>query len=311
MTRPDISGTGTGTGTGTDTGASLRDLLLWGALAAAWSSSYVVIKFGVATLDPTLLVAGRMVVGMVAITGLFFALGHRLSRRPADWVSYGVTGLLGSVLPFLLITHGETVVDSALAAILMGVSPVATAVLAALILPDERLTARVGLGLGGALTGVVLLAGPEALFGLGAQFAGQAAIFGATLCYAVSTVYVRRYIRRPPLEMAAGSALVGTVLLLCAVLLRGEAPGPSAITPTALAAVLYLGLVSTAAANLVFFYLVPRLGATRMSQVNFAVPVGGALLGFSLLGEVLSPLQWTALAVIIGSVWLTTTARRT
>ncbi|WP_424969424.1 DMT family transporter [Dinoroseobacter sp. S76] len=290
--------------------ASLRDLCLWLALAGAWSSSYVVIKLGVATLDPMLLVAGRMVVGMLALTGIFFALGHSLSRHPADWLSYGITGLLGSVVPFLLITYGETVVDSALAAILMGVSPVATALLAAMALPDERLSGRVVVGLGGALFGVILLAGPDALSGLGAQFAGQGAILGATLCYALSTVYIRRWVRRPPMEMAAGSALVGTGMLLLAVLLSGVRPGGGDLTPVALGAVLYLGLVSTAAANLVYFYLVPRLGATRMSQVNFAVPVGGALLGVGLLGERLAPLQWGALMVIIGSVWLTTSRRR-
>lgn len=290
--------------------ASLRDLCLWLALAGAWSSSYVVIKLGVATLDPMLLVAGRMGVGMLALTGIFFALGHRLSRNPADWLSYGITGLLGSVIPFLLITYGETAVDSALAAILMGVSPVATAVLAAMALPDEQLSGRVVVGLGGALFGVILLAGPNALLGLGAELVGQGAILGASLCYALSTVYIRRWVRRPPMEMAAGSALVGTGVLLLAVLLSGVRQEVGELTPVALGAVLYLGLVSTAAANLVYFYLVPRLGATRMSQVNFAVPVGGALLGVGLLGERLAPLQWGALAVIIGSVWLTTTRRR-
>ncbi|WP_424973365.1 DMT family transporter [Dinoroseobacter sp. S124A] len=288
----------------------LRDLLLWGALAAAWSSSYVVIKLGVADLDPMLLVAGRMLVGTLVLTGVFFALGQRLSLRPGDWLSYGVTGLLGSVVPFLLITHGETVVESALAAILMGLSPVATAGIAACVLPDERLTRPVLLGLGGALVGVTLLAGPSALLGLGTELAGQVAILGAALCYALSTVYIRRCVRRPPLEMAAGSALVGTAVLLGAVGLSGARVEAAALTHTALGAVLYLGLVSTAAANLVYFHLVPRLGATRMSQVNFAVPVGGALLGVLLLGEDLSPLQWGALGVIIASVWLSTTARR-
>ncbi len=287
------------------------DALLWLMLAAAWSSSYVVIKVGVETIDPVILVAGRMCVATAVIVAIFFALGQRLSLRPSDWLSYTVTGLLGSVIPFLLITHGEQVVDSALAAILMGLAPVATAALAATVLPDERLTGRVVLGLAGALAGIALLAGPSALFGLGAQIGGQAAIVGATLCYAASTVYIRRFVTRPPLEMAAGSSIVGTAVIVLAAVVSGAGTASIELTATSLGAILYLGLVSTALANLTYFYLVPRLGATRMSQVNFAVPVGGAILGVILLGEVLEAHQVAALTVIIGSVWLTTTARRT
>lgn len=290
--------------------AKPSDVLLWLGLAAAWSSSYAVIKIGVETIDPISLVAGRMVVAMLAIVAIFFSLGKRLSRRPSDWLSYAVTGLLGSVVPFLLITYGEQVVDSALAAILMGLAPVATAALAATLLPDERLNGRVMLGLAGALAGVALLAGPSALLGLGVQVGGQTAIVGATLCYAAATVYIRRFVTRPPLEMAAGSSLVGTAVILAATVLSDAQITSIQPTVTSLGAILYLGLVSTAAANLTYFYLVPRLGATRMSQVNFAVPVGGAALGVLLLGEMLNAHQVAALALIIGSVWLTTTARQ-
>jgi drug/metabolite transporter (DMT)-like permease len=285
------------------------DILLWLALAAAWSSSYAVIKLGIETVEPMVLVAGRMAIAAIVILAVFTALGHRLSGRPSDWLSYGVTGMPGSVLPFLLITHGERSVESALAAILMGLAPVATAVLAGIVLPDERLTARVVLGLAGALLGVALLVGPSALLELGGQVGGQAAIVAATLCYAASTVYIRRFVTRPALEMAAGSSLVGTGVVLALVVLTGAEFASIEPSAASLGAVVYLGLVSTAAANLTYFHLVPRLGATRMSQVNFVVPVGGALLGVLLLGETLDPHQIAALAIIFGAVWVTTTAR--
>ena len=139
------------------TRATPTDIILWLGLAAAWSSSYAVIKVGVQTVDPLILVTGRMIIATVVLLGTFSALGHRLSRHPSDWLSYAVTGMLGSVIPFLLITYGEQTVDSALAAILMGFTPVATATLAASLLPDERLTAQIVVGLVGALCGVVLL----------------------------------------------------------------------------------------------------------------------------------------------------------
>ena len=83
------------------------DILLWLVLAAMWSSSYTVIKIGVATLEPTLLVLGRLMVGTLVIYGVMRWRGLGLSRTPADWLSYAVTGLFGSAIPFLLITIGE------------------------------------------------------------------------------------------------------------------------------------------------------------------------------------------------------------
>ncbi len=76
-----------------------------------------------------------------------------------------------------------------------------------------------------------------------------------------------------------------------------------------LVVILYLGLLSTACANLIYFHLVPLLGPTRMAHINFAMPVGGALLGVLLLGEALTMLQLSALAIIVGAISIGT--RRT
>jgi len=282
------------------------DIALWLLLAAVWSSSYTVIKIGLTTLAPSIFVACRNLSGAIAIYLVLKLRGQSLSRKPSDWGVYAITGLLGSALPFLLITFGEQSVDSALAAILMGATPVITLLLVAWFIPQEPLTKRHAIGVIGGLLGVAILVGPAALSGLGAQLGGQAAIIAATLCYAATTIFVRRFVTRPPLEMAAGSMIVGTVFLGTFAALSGGDIGTIQPTLSSLGAILYLGLLSTACANLIFFHLVPRLGATRMAQINFAVPVGGALLGVLLLGEALTGQQLMALLLIIGSVYLGT-----
>lgn len=283
------------------------NLALWLLLAAMWSSSYAVIKIAVANLDPSVLVLGRMLVGSLVIYSVLKLRGMALSKDIRDWFSYTATGLLGSALPFLLITYGEQTVDSALASILMGVAPMATLLLAATVVPEEALTLRTTFGVLGGLCGVVVLVGPTALAGIGARLVGQIAIIGATLCYAASTVYIRRFVKRPALEMATGSMIVGTVFMSGVVVLLGADVGEIEPTVRSLGAIIYLGLFSTACANLIYFYLVPRLGATRMSQVNFAVPVGGAFLGVLLLNETVTVQRLAALAIIIASVYIGTT----
>jgi drug/metabolite transporter (DMT)-like permease len=287
--------------------ATLSDIALWFALAAMWSSSYAIIKIGVAAIEPTVLVAGRLLTGGAVLYLVLRLHGMSLSRQPADWISYTVTGMLGSAIPFLLITYGEQSVDSALASILMGTVPVVTMLLAAWHIPDETLTPRTAIGVLGGLAGVAILVGPTALSGLGRQLGGQVAIVGATFCYAASTVYIRRFVSRPPLEMATGAMIVGVVFLSVVILISGADIGSIEPTLSSLGTIFYLGLFSTACANLIYFYLVPRLGATRMSQVNFAVPVGGAILGTLILEEALTAQRLLALTIIMASVYLGTT----
>ncbi|MET1413320.1 DMT family transporter [Roseibium sp. HPY-6] len=286
--------------------ASPSDIALWLVLAALWSSSYTAIKIGVQSLDPVLLVAGRLLIGAFFLYAVLKMSRMRLSGRLEDWMHYGVSGLLGSAIPFLLISYGEQTVDSALASILMGIAPVTTVFMASFVFADEQLTRRIVLGLVCGIAGIVLLVGPGALAQLGGDLPAQLSILAAALCYGVTTIYVRRFVKRAPLEMAAGSTIVAAGAITAMAVFSGIDPAAVELNATSVGTVVYLGLFSTALATLIYFQLVPRLGATRMSQVNFAVPVGGALIGVTVLSETIMTHQLAALAVILVAIFLVT-----
>jgi len=155
-----------------------------------------------------------------------------------------------------------------------------------------------------------LLTGPEALSGIGSHVSGQVSIILAAFCYAFTTIYVRRYARGPALEMAAGSMLVGTIAILLLTISTGYLSNFSAPSATSIAAMLYLGVFPTALATLIYFFLVPRLGASRISQVNFAVPVGGTLIGIFVLGETITASSAVALALIMFAIFLVTDTKK-
>ena len=286
------------------------NVALWLVLALMWSSSFAAIKVAVETIDPMPLVATRMTIGACVMMAVLKLRGLSLSGDRQAWFSYTVTGLLGSVIPFLLISYGETHVDSGLAAILMGISPVWTVLMAHLFLSDESMTMRSAIGVCLGVSGVVLLVGPDALSEIGNHVIGQLCILLAAICYSTNTIFIKSRAKRPPMEMAAGSMLVGAICIIVLTLVFGE---PASIeipaTPSLFAAV-YLGLFPTALATLIYFYLVPHLGANRMSQVNFAVPVAGALIGVVALGETIEPSTGIALAVIMTAIYLVTSRKR-
>lgn len=288
----------------------MLNIVLWLALALMWSSSYTAIKMGVETIAPLPLVSGRMIIGLAIMFAVLKLSNMTLSRNGRDWFAYAFSGLMGNTVPFVLISYGEQHVDSALAALLMGIAPVATVLIAHIAVPGEGLTRRSAAGIFTGFTGLVMLVGPGALSGLGSHLVGQIAIVSAALCYAITTIFVKNHAVRPPLEMATGSMLVGT-LCICAATVASFALGDRAAFSvpsfSSAAAVVYLGVFSTALATLIYFHLVPRIGATRMSQINFAVPVGGALLGVMLLGETIAPSKALALCVIMAAIYLVTT----
>lgn len=284
----------------------MKNILLWIALALIWSSSYLAIKIGIETITPLTLVAMRMVIGTSV---MLFALRLWSLSLPTDLTSWAIlliVGLTGNIIPFSLISYGEIHIDSGLAALLMGIAPVVTVLLAPLIHPDESLSPKIISGITLGFLGLIVLIGPDALHGIGKHVTGQLAVFGAALCYAFTTLFARKYAKLPALIMATGSMLIGTVIIVTvAFIVDTPIQNPFSLNRSMWAAI-YLGLFPTALATLIYFYLVPRLGAGRMSQVNFVVPIAGTLIGVLFYNEPLKLNTITAMVLILLAVFMVT-----
>jgi drug/metabolite transporter (DMT)-like permease len=289
--------------------AGWRELSLLLLLAAIWSSSFMFIKVGVGSIPPATLASGRLLLAAVILTAFAYARGHRLPLTLHAWGIFAFVGVVGNAIPFALIAWGETVVDSGLAAILMGMMPVVTAVLAHVFTTDEKLTGRRVAGVLVGFSGTVLLVGIPALTRLGAEVSAQLAILTGAVCYAIVTVFVRRFASFPDEIMAAGAMITGTLVILPWALVLDA---PFELTPglAAVGAVIVLGVVSTGFAALIYFYLVRTMGAAIFSQVNFITPVLGVMFGMVFLGELPEADAWAALGLIVIGVWLVTRGRK-
>jgi drug/metabolite transporter (DMT)-like permease len=284
----------------------MKNAFLWITLSLIWSSSYLAIKIGIITIQPLTLVAIRMLIGTSVMLIILRLWSLTLPTDLRSWAILLVSGMMGNIVPFSLISYGEIHINNGLAALLMGIAPVVTVLLAPLIHPDEVLNRKIITGITIGFAGLILLIGPGALQGLGDHVTGQLAVFGAALCYAFTTLFARKYARLPALVMATGSMLIGSVIITITAFIF-EAPLQSGLTADhSMLAALYLGLFPTALATLIYFYLVPKIGAARMSQVNFVVPVAGALIGVVVLNEPLTPHMIIALALILTAVFLVT-----
>ncbi len=284
----------------------MKDAILWLVLAAIWGTSYLAIKVGVESISPLMLVAVRMSIGSIVMLFIISFSPLRLPRDLRSWSVMLIAGLSGNIVPFALIGYGEIHVESGLAALIMGIAPVITVLLAPFVHQGERLNSRMIIGVVAGLLGLALLFGPSAVYGLGGHALGQMAIFAAALCYAFTTLFSRRFADLPAMVMAAGSMLGGTVVIYVAAIIQEEPSSIAAASQSSIFAAIYLGLFPTAVATLIYFHLVHRIGAGRLSQINFAVPLVGALLGAVVLDETLQTNAYVALAMILTAIYLTT-----
>jgi drug/metabolite transporter (DMT)-like permease len=285
------------------------DWLLFFALGFFWGSSYLFIKIGVQTVTPFTLIAGRLLVG-----SLLLVVALRLSRAtlPRDPRMYGhlfVMSLINIVIPFSLITWGETTIDSGLAAILTSTVPLFTIVLAALFLVDEpmRVNRVVGLAIG--FIGVVAITAPSLDPSARSDLPGEIALILAAISYAAGNVYARRNVRGlkpiiPPFFQVFFAFLVtGTLAVVF------ENPLAIDYQPSSIFAILWLGLLGSGLAYLVFFRLLAAWGSTRSSLVAYLLPVVGIVLGAVVLGETVPPEVVVGTALVVGGIAVTNSRR--
>ena len=280
-------------------------ILLTGLL---WGSAFLLIKIAIVTIPPYTLTMGRMGIATLA---LFVALILRGEWLPLDRQSlalFSFIGLFGSALPFTLINWGEIHIPSGLAAVLMGIMPITTALLAHFFIPDEPFGWRKAMGIFVGFGGLLVLVGVDAISGFDSSVTAQIAMLCAAAAYAITTTFTRLRVAHPGLIMATGSSIMGFLWVLPLALVYDR---PWSLTPDLMgvSATVLLGLLPSAVGILLFFHLIRRVGATIFAQVNYLIPLVGAFLGVVFLGEALNWQLISALVLVLSGISIVTLAR--
>jgi drug/metabolite transporter (DMT)-like permease len=290
--------------------ASRIDWILFFALGFFWGSSYLFIKIGIETLPPFTLIAGRLAIGALLLGAVLMVAREPIPRDRRIYGHLVVMSLINIAIPFTLITWGEQYIDSALAAILNSTVPLFTMLLAALAFHDEAITVNRLIGLMVGFAGVIVLVsrGLSGTLGEG-SIVGELAMIGSSIAYAIGNVYSRRHVRglRPMVpaffQVFFAMCITGSLALLL------EQPWTVAPAPEAVLSVLWLGLLGSGLAYLVFFRLLRDWGSTRSSMVAYLLPVVGIVLGAIVLDEVIDARIILGTLLVIGGVALVNTRR--
>lgn len=274
-------------------------------LSILWGGSFFFIEVLVKHLPPLTIVTFRVGLAAIALWGIVLLRKIPLPKTRQHWGGLFVVGLINNAVPFLLITWGQTQINSGLASILNATTPFFTVVVAGALLSDERVTRGKLLGVLIGLAGIVVLFGPDAARGLSGSVLGQLAVMGAATSYAFAGVFSRRFKAwgLSPLMIATGQVTMATFMLL-PIMLYVDRPfsilgGTGFAMPIeAVGAIAGLAFFSTVIAYIIYFRLLASAGATNAALVTFLIPISAILLGVTILGETFTPLQASGMALV-------------
>jgi drug/metabolite transporter (DMT)-like permease len=281
---------------------SPKNTLLLTLLAALWGASFLFMRVATPEFGAFALVEVRVIVASLLLL-LIWSLRSDVAQRAAvirNWRGLLLVGLLNSAVPFVLFAWSTLHITGGFASIMNSTAPVWTALVAwAWLQRKPNLNTAVGLALG--LVGVfVLVSGSSSGVSNGAML-GVLAATCAAFFYGVAANYVAE--RLPEVS----SLSIATFSLLAAALIL--APFAVANYPTqsvsvqAWSAVIAMGIISTALANIIYFYLLSVVGSTKAITVTFLIPVFGTLWGVLFINE-----QITSAMLIGGAIILLGTA---
>jgi drug/metabolite transporter (DMT)-like permease len=272
------------------------------ALGIIWGLPYFFIKIAVQEVSPFALAFSRVLLATVILLPIAWRRGalRSLARHKAAIMAFG---LVEFAIPFSLISLGERWISSSVTGILIAMVPLSIALIQRFFGIREALgTWRIaGLAIG--FIGVAALLGSGPISGV-LGWAGVGCMLVSTLCYAMGPLIIQRHLRDlDSIGPLAASLGVASIILLIPAALEIPSSLPST---NALASIAVLGIVCTAVAMLMMFYLVHHAGASRASVITYINPAVATLLGVSVLHEHLGIGGFMAFALILLGSWLAT-----
>ncbi|WP_373976646.1 EamA family transporter [Chitinibacter sp. SCUT-21] len=253
-------------------------------LIAIWSTTALSIKWGVTGVPFTFALMLRFV--MAAALGaliLRWKVG-KLPRDPAHLRAYLIAGTATS-LSMLCSFWAAQYIASGLIAVLYGLTPLVTGILAARWLASPLLRSEwcaivvglIGLAM---IFGNNLSFSPSGIPGMGAILLGMA-------LQAAAAVLLKRHTQQQsPLAVNSGALIVCAILCSSFWLLSG-APWPAHIPYQALAALIYLALIGSVVAFSLYYWLIQQCKPLNVALISLITPISSLLLGHWLNQEIL------------------------
>lgn len=269
-----------------------------------WGSSFVAMKFAMASLHPLLVVWARMVIASICFLP-FLPSFSRLAIDRRHLLPLLALGICEPCLYFLFETAALKLTSASQASLITTMLPLLVAVAAGIFL-GERISARIVTGLLVAAAGAIWLSlaaavsehAPNPVLGNFLEFLAMVTATGYIILLKKLSADL------PPLFLTAMQSFIGAVFFLLAVLIMGV-PMPTRLDMEVVFSLVYLGVFVSVGAYSLYNFGVSRVPANQAAAFINLIPLWAVLLGVLLLGERFTLWQFAAGALIFIGVMIT------
>ena len=276
-------------------------------LGLIWGSSFLWIKLALREVDPFMLVFFRVLFASLGLSIYFIFLRRKLVLR--WWWVYAIIGFFNVAFPFVLISWAETHISSGLAAILNSTVPLFTMLIASIFYQEDRLTLARGIGLVTGFFGVLILSYTKLDGNSEFQTLGIIAMLVAACAYGASAVFARRVDHFvTPEDHSLGQMLAGLIFITPAMFITNS-PINLPVVSTTWIALVWLGLMGSFVAAVIWFGMIYEIGPSRTSMVTYMFPLVGVLLGIIFLDETMSWQLYVGGLLILAGIYMVNSKR--
>jgi drug/metabolite transporter (DMT)-like permease len=257
--------------------------------ASIWGGMYVVSKVVLEIIPPFSLVTLRLLLGAITLAIVLFLRGFpKISRRQL-WQVLGV-GFVGYGISLSLQFLGTKLSTAANGSLVTSATP-AFVLLFAWLLLGEKITTRRLLALFLATIGVIAVIDPRSAQLNPDLFLGNLLLIGAAITWALYSVLVRKVTQNIDVLLFSLIAFLGGLpVVIPAGAWELSTSGVGEISLGVIGGVLFLGVISTALAMVLWNTAFAYVDASLASLTFFAQPLVGTFLGWLFLGEKITPL---------------------
>jgi len=279
-------------------------------LSIIWGSSYILIKKGLVGLTPLQLGSTRIIMTTVILMIFGWKQLQKIPKNAWKWII--LTGFFGTFFPSYLFAFAETVIDSSVAAVLNGMTPLFTLILGLLFFNSSfKWMKIVGVLVG--FGGTLVLVSNEFTMRSGLSSWYAFLVVAATLCYSINVNLIKHKLQGVPALAIALGNFIAIVIPAFGVLLFTNFPWTkitsSPEVSSSIGYILILSLFGTALAKVMFNELVSISTAVFSISITYLLPIVAIAWGI-MDGEQFTLIQWLGCALILLGVYLITDKKR-
>jgi drug/metabolite transporter (DMT)-like permease len=285
---------------------SLKKWVYLFVLSIIWGSSYILIKKGLLGLTPLQLGSTRILMTTAMLSLVGWKQLKKISKDSWKWIIF--TGYFGTFFPSYLFAFAETVIDSSVAAVLNGMTPLFTLILGFLFFKSTFKWMKI-LGVFIGFVGTLILVSNEFNIRSGLNSWYAFLVVAAAICYSINVNVIKYKLQDvPALSIALGNFIAIAVPALL-VLVTSNFPWGAVYESTALSSslgyIFILSLFGTALAKVMFNELVSISSPVFSISITYILPIVAISWGI-LDGEQFVLIQWLGCALILLGVYLIT-----